>query len=69
MSDKEKRVNGLLIASSFAFEVIIVVGLFTALGYILDRWLGTNPLLLIVFILIGVFAGVYNLIRKINKVE
>lgn len=69
MNDNKKRVNGLVIASGFAFEVIVVVGVFTALGYFLDLWLGTNPIFLIVFILVGVFAGIYNLIRKINKVE
>jgi ATP synthase protein I len=69
MNDNKKRVNGLVIASGFAFEVIVVVGVITTLGYFLDRWLHTSPIFLIVFILVGVFAGVYNLIRKINKVE
>jgi len=34
------------------------------IGWLLDRWLGTNPLLLIVFFLLGATAGIYNVIRS-----
>jgi ATP synthase protein I len=43
------------------FVSAIVVG--AAIGWGLDRLLGTNPLLLIVFFFIGVAAGVLNVIR------
>ena len=43
------------------FVSAIVVG--AAIGWGLDRLLGTNPLLLILFFFVGVAAGVLNVIR------
>ena len=43
------------------FGSSVVVGL--ALGYYLDRWLGTEPVLLLVFMLFGFAAGMRSLIR------
>jgi ATP synthase protein I len=40
----------------------LVVG--GVIGWLLDYWLGTNPLLLIVFFLLGATAGIYNVIRS-----
>jgi ATP synthase protein I len=34
------------------------------IGWLLDRAFGTNPLLLIVFFLLGATAGIYNVIRS-----
>ncbi len=43
------------------FGGCVVVGV--GLGYYLDRWLGTTPLLLFVFMLFGFAAGVRTLFR------
>ena len=43
----------------------IAVGLL--IGYWLDKWLGTHPWLLIVFLLLGTVSGFYSLLRGINK--
>ena len=43
----------------------IAVGLF--IGYWLDKWLGTHPWLLIVFLLLGTVSGFYSLLRGVNK--
>ena len=50
---------GLRAGSEFVSAVIVGVGI----GWVLDRALGTNPAFLIVFFLIGVAAGVLNVIR------
>jgi ATP synthase protein I len=50
---------GLRAASEFA-AAIIVGGL---IGWQLDSWLGTKPAFLIVFFMLGVAAGVWNVIR------
>lgn len=46
-------------------SVELVAGLVVGgvIGWGLDRWLGTNPLMLIVFFLLGAVAGIYNVIR------
>ncbi len=43
----------------------IAVGLF--FGYYLDKFFGTHPWLLLVFLLLGIFSGFYSLIRGLNK--
>jgi ATP synthase protein I len=50
---------GLRAASEFA-AAIVVGGL---IGWQLDVWLGTKPAFLIVFFMLGVAAGVWNVIR------
>jgi F0F1-type ATP synthase assembly protein I len=50
---------GLRAGSEFVSAVIVGLGI----GWVLDRALGTNPAFLIVFFLIGVAAGIWNVIR------
>jgi ATP synthase protein I len=50
---------GLRAGSEFVSAVIIGLGI----GWVLDRMLHTNPAFLIVFFLIGVAAGIWNVIR------
>ncbi len=44
------------------FVAALVVGVF--LGYWIDRWLGTTPFGIIIFMLLGFGAGVMNLYRS-----
>lgn len=48
-----------LVASTF-------IGL--AMGYYLDEWLGTDPWLLIVFLILGIIAGFRNVYREAKKI-
>jgi ATP synthase protein I len=50
---------GLMLPSS------IIVGLF--FGYVLDRWLGTRPWLLLIFTVLGIVSGLLSLFRALNK--
>jgi ATP synthase protein I len=45
--------------------VELVVGLVVGggIGWVLDRWLGTSPLMLIVFFFLGAGAGMVNVFR------
>jgi ATP synthase protein I len=40
---------------------------FCALGWLLDRWLGTKPWLLVMGIVLGAAAGFYQFIRLTVK--
>jgi len=50
---------GLRAGGEFVSAVILGLGI----GWVLDRALHTNPAFLIVFFLIGVAAGIWNVIR------
>ena len=54
-------------AMSLGFRVVseLVAGIIVGggVGYLLDRWLGTKPILLILFGLLGTAGGFWNIIR------
>jgi ATP synthase protein I len=50
---------GLILPSSIA------VGLF--FGYLLDKWLGTAPWLLLVFLVLGIVSGLLSMYRALKK--
>jgi ATP synthase protein I len=45
----------------------IAVAIGAGIGYLLDRWLGTSPWLLVVFLLFGVAAGFKGLIDAARR--
>lgn len=55
--------------SSFGFEMIFAVGISFAIGYLLDELLHTVFVFKLIFIIIGVFAGIKNLIDRVAKLE
>jgi len=60
-------------AMSLAFRVAteLVAGVFLGgiLGWALDKWLGTAPFLLIVFLLLGIAGGLLNSVRAAWKMQ
>jgi F0F1-type ATP synthase assembly protein I len=66
---KKESVNTLAFVSGFAFTMIVIIGASVFLGIWVDRWINTSPLFTIIFSVFGVFAGVYNLIRNVSKLE
>lgn len=40
-----------------------------AIGYALDRWLGTSPWLTLTFLLLGIVAGFINLFRDVGLID
>ncbi|MFP1631802.1 AtpZ/AtpI family protein [Zhengella sp. ZM62] len=55
--------NALRLSSEFIAAVIVGA----ALGWVLDRWAGTSPWGLIVFLLLGFAAGVVNVMRTTGQ--
>jgi ATP synthase protein I len=50
---------GLILPSSIA------VGLF--FGYMLDKWLHTEPWMLLIFVVLGIISGLLSLFRAMKK--
>jgi ATP synthase protein I len=51
------------IAYAAGLTIFISVVSFMGVGWLLDRWLGTTPWGLIVFLMLGFIAGIYNVMR------
>lgn len=55
--------------SALGLEMAISVVIGLAVGYYLDRWLGTSPWLTVVWLAIGFAAGVRSLYRAAVRSE
>ena len=67
----DARARGEAFARAFRFvaELIVGVGVGGFIGWALDRWLGTQPWLLVLFVALGFAAGVMNVIRAAQKAQ
>ena len=61
------RKSGLAYAAAFSLFAAVVSGMI--LGWLLDRWLGTRPWLLVAGIILGSAAGFYEFIRSSSKLS
>ncbi|WP_320143074.1 AtpZ/AtpI family protein [uncultured Cohaesibacter sp.] len=64
--DKEQS-NGLAMAWRLGSEFVAGVLVGTAIGWLLDEWLGIRPWGMIIFLLLGFMAGMLNLLRSAGK--
>lgn len=62
----DERGKGLALAFRISAELVggLIVGV--GIGWLLDRWLGTKPWLLIVFFLLGSAAGLVSVMRTVS---
>jgi F0F1-type ATP synthase assembly protein I len=63
----EARKSGLAYAAAFALFSTVAVCL--GLGWLVDRWFGTNPLFLVIGIVLGSAIGFYEFIRITSKLS
>ena len=58
------------VARGFRLSTELVAGVLggAGVGWLLDRWFGTSPLGMIVFLLLGFAAGVLNVVRAAGVV-
>lgn len=61
--------NALALGLRIGLELVVAVFVGVALGWAFDRWLGTQPWGLIVFLFLGFAAGVVNVFRVATGVQ
>ena len=61
------RKSGLAYAAAFSLFSAVVAGLIA--GWLMDRWLGTRPWLLVAGIVLGAVVGFYQFIRMTSKLS
>jgi ATP synthase protein I len=57
------------IAFRFATELVVAVVFGAGLGWLLDRFLHTRPIFLIVMVLLGAAAGIRNVMRAATEIN
>jgi ATP synthase protein I len=73
IEEKDRRKYGRGSAYSFGVRVAtdlvaaVVVGFL--IGWLLDRFLGTSPWMLLLFVLLGMAAGILNVMRAAKSLE
>ena len=60
---QEAPPTSLGIATRFATEMVVAVAVGGGLGWVLDHFLGTKPIYLVVMFLLGAAAGIRNVMR------
>ena len=56
-------------ALKISTELVAAVAVGSILGFILDNWFDTKPLLTIFFFIMGVAAGIINVIKSAKKMK
>ena len=56
-------------ALKISTELVAAVVVGSTIGYLLDGWFDTKPLLTICFFIMGVAAGILNVIRSAKKMH
>ena len=67
--NSEKK--GIFLGNAFKLgtELIAAVIVGTIIGFILDSWFDTKPLLIIIFFIFGSVAGILNILRAAKKMQ
>ena len=64
---REIATSALAASTRYAMEIAVATVVGGAIGWQLDRWLGTKPWLAILFLMLGLAAGFINLFRAVNR--
>ena len=68
---KKADKKGIFLGNAFKLgtELVASVAVGTIIGFILDNWFGTKPILIIVFFLFGATAGIVNVFKAAKKMQ
>lgn len=67
--DLKKAIRTLGFLSTIGISMVLAICLGALIGYYLDKWLGTSPWLLLVFLGFGIAAAFRNLFIIYKKAE
>ena len=63
--------KGVFLGNAFKLgtELVAAVVVGTIIGFILDNWFGTKPILIIVFFFFGAAAGIVNVVKAARRMQ
>ena len=67
----KKNLNSSSIGAAFKLSTELIAAVFvgTIIGFILDKTFGTKPWLIIIFLFVGVAAGIINVIKSAKNMQ
>lgn len=57
------------IAWRLSVEIVVALAVMAGIGWLLDSWLGTGPLFLVVFFFLGAAVGMWNAYRAARELN
>ena len=68
---KDNDEKGIFLGNAFKLgtELVAAVAVGSIIGFILDNWFGTKPILIIIFFLFGSAAGILNVIKAAKRMQ
>jgi len=69
IKNKSSNAASLGKALKISTELVASVVVGSTIGFLLDNWFGTKPLLIICFFFMGVAAGILNVFRSAKKMQ
>ena len=67
--NKKNNPSNIGTAFKLSTELVSAVAVGTIIGFILDKWFGTKPWLILTFFFVGVIAGVLNVVRSAKRMQ
>lgn len=64
-----KRAYSALDSTSVGIELGLSVGIGLLIGYYMDRWLGTEPWLMLLWLVFGLIAGFRGVFRAVGRAD
>ena len=63
--------KGIFLGNAFKLgtELVAAVVVGTIIGFILDSWFDTKPILILIFFLFGAIAGIVNVIKAAKRMQ
>ncbi|BCA78347.1 AtpZ/AtpI family protein [Desulfuromonas sp. AOP6] len=65
--DRSQLIKSVGFLSSVGISMVASTFIGLAMGYYLDRWLGTSPWLTLIFLLLGIVSGFRNIYILTNR--
>lgn len=62
-----RSLTGMALVSVIGIQLAVSTIVGAGIGYLLDRWLGTEPWLLVLFFILGTIAGFREMFRTVSQ--
>lgn len=62
-----RSLRGMALVSVIGIQLAVSTIVGAGIGYLLDRWLGTEPWLLVLFFILGTVSGFREMLRTVSQ--